>query len=188
MKWLIFLLFITNIFCQIPDYDRKKFKHWNDEDRDCQSARQEVLIRDNLNEILFYKSEKECIAQIGVWYDFFSDSVFIDASDLDVDHIVPLKEAWISGAWKWSDEKREKYANFLGDRWHLMAVWKKQNRSKGAKPPHKWMPRNKSFHVAYCILWVRIKVKWGLTVTQDELTFLKRILKDRKGIKYPKVR
>jgi len=174
----------------VPKYHRKYFKHWTDENKDCQDTRAEVLIRDNLNGNVLYKTDKKCMVIYGAIYDHFTDSI-VPSNDADIDHTVPLKQSWISGAWKWTSERREEYANYMEDKWHLLSVVKGENRSKGSKSPDQWMPPNKKFHVAYCLIWIRIKNKWQLTATEKEIEFIKNVLKDydKKGkLVYPEVR
>jgi hypothetical protein len=110
---------------------------------------------------------------------------------VDVEHVVALKSAWESGAWKWTDKKRELYANDMTYDWHLLPVTKGDNRSKGFKSPNQWMPPNKKFHIAYCIIWIHIKVSWGLTATQEENDFIRNVLvkhdKRKNKSKWPRV-
>lgn len=189
MKHIILTLILTStLFSQMPEYNRSYFKHWVDLDKNCRDARQEVLIEESLTDGVVYTSRKECKVAFGMWHGKFNDVVIYNAKDLDVDHLVPLKNAWISGAWRWTDEKREEYANYLEDPEHLIAVSSSANRSKGAKSPDQWLPKNKKYWVPYCRAWCNIKVKWGLTVTRDELETLESILRLQEGITYPSVR
>jgi hypothetical protein len=89
-------------------YSRKAFKHWIDADRDCEDTRAEVLIRESTTTV-----GGKCTIKTGTWTSMYDDLVVTMASRLDVDHIVPLKEAWESGAATWSSEVRTKYANDL---------------------------------------------------------------------------
>ena len=151
----------------------------------------EVLIRDNLNSSLLFKTDKKCKVIYGVFYDHFADSIITNANMADIDHTVALKQAWVSGAWKWSPEKRKLYANDLEDRWHLLAVTKGENRSKSWRSPDQWMPPNKKFHVAYCLIWLRIKIRWELAATEKEVAFIKNVLKEydkKQKLNYPKIR
>jgi len=174
----------------IPKYDRKDYKHWVDEDKNCRDTRQEVFVDEHFYYIgeLEFKTDKQCRVTSGLWFDLFTGQWFTDPKDIDIDHTVPLKDAHISGAWAWNSTKKMEYANYLHDPDHLIAVSKSQNRSKGSKSPDKWLKIPERLKPRYCKKWNNVKVRWGLTVTQSELDTLKVYLKDEKGIKYPEVR
>ena len=82
--------------------------------------------------------------------------------------MVPLQNAHLSGAWAWSPEKKEQYANHLGDDDHLIAVASRANRSKGARGPDEWNPRDESYWCQYATDWTEIKAKWDLAMTEAE--------------------
>ncbi len=118
-------------------YARSKFGHgWADEDGDCQNSRMEALISLSTNKVRFATSDK-CRVVSGRWISPFTGNVIHDASKIDVDHVVPLKWAWEHGADKWTQEKRETFANHLRNLWPVEASL---NRSKGAKGPDEWLP------------------------------------------------
>lgn len=149
-----------------PCYDRKDWKHWTDADGDGQHARKEVLIIES-HEPAFEFTDRGGKKQMkGVWKCPYTGEVFRDARKLDVDHMVPLKEAHLSGGWKWAAEKKEKYANYLEDPDHLVAVTASANRSKGAKDPGEWMPAED--HCGYATAWIRVKEKWELSYDEKE--------------------
>jgi hypothetical protein len=104
----------------------------------------------------------------GQWIDPYTGKTFKEPRQLDVDHVVPLKSAHESGAWKWSAEKREEYANYLKDSRHLLAVQGSENRKKGAKGPDGYMPPDPTFRCDYVKEWVKIKRDWGLLFTDPE--------------------
>ena len=87
-------------------YDRLLYGSWVDEDGDCQNTRAEVLIRDNDFGVVEFKTLKQCHVVSGTWFDPYTGEVFQEASQLDIDHVVPLKNAHQSGAWAWSPEKK----------------------------------------------------------------------------------
>ena len=89
-------------------------------------------------------------------------------SQIDVDHHVPLKNAHLSGAWAWSPEIKEEYANYLGEENHLLAISSRHNRSKGARGPQEWAPPDNALWCQYARDWAEIKEKWDLTMTQRE--------------------
>jgi hypothetical protein len=164
-----------------PSYDRKSYRHWIDEDRDCQNARHEVLIEESLSTVTF-KTGKGCKVLSGSWNDLYSGKTITDASKLDIDHIVPLKEAHQSGAANWSRERKKTYANDLVDPDTLIAVDRSLNRQKGAKDPAEWLPPNEVYQADYARAWVAVKLKWDLTADQTELATLRELLGKQAGL------
>ena len=151
----------------IPEYDRSDWRHWIDEDGDCQDARQEVLIAESLVEVTF-ETDRQCRVETGRWYGTFTGVYVDDPGDLDIDHIVPLKNAHLSGAWAWNPAMKEEYANYLENPDHLIAVASRANRSKGARGPEEWMPSNQDYWCQYTTDWAEIKAWWELTMTDAE--------------------
>lgn len=148
------------------EYNRKEWKHWRDLDKDGENTRQEVLIEENLASPDSTKyDEKGRIAQ-GRWICMFTGDTIYNARELDVDHLVPLKEAHLSGGENWYETQKMLYANFMDHTDHLVAVKASANRSKGAKDPSKWMPDvNKCW---YLETWIRVKSNWGLDFDDAE--------------------
>ena len=99
-----------------------------------------------------------------------------DPGKLYIDHMVPLGNAHASGAWKWSAERREQYANYLADPQNLIAVTASANRSKGARGPEEWRPDDRSYWCQYAVDWITIKDTWELTATTAEFTALEEML------------
>ncbi|HEX7474251.1 MAG TPA: HNH endonuclease family protein, partial [Candidatus Limnocylindrales bacterium] len=91
-----------------------------------------------------------------------------DSSKLDIDHVVPLAEAWDSGAYRWDAARRRAFANDLGVSWSLIAVSAASNRSKGDKDPAEWLPPLASYRCQYLAVWVAIKTRWNLAVDAAE--------------------
>ena len=158
---------IASIPMDIAEYNRSQWKHWTDEDGDCQDARQEALISESLVEVTF-ESERQCRVEAGRWYGAFTGAYIEAPGDLDIDHLVPLKNAHDSGGWAWSSVRKQEYANYLGDPDHLIAVTKGANRSKGAKGPDEWQPPNEGYRCQYATDWTEVKMEWGLTMTPTE--------------------
>jgi hypothetical protein len=79
------------------------------------------------------KQGDDCALTGGEWLSYYDGKTVTDPSRLDIDHMVPLAEAWDSGAAEWTAERREAYANDLGAEHSLVAVTAKSNRSKGDK-------------------------------------------------------
>ena len=165
----------SEIPIELPEYDRDDWRHWTDEDRDCQNTRHEVLVAESLIDVTF-KNEDECQVETGEWFGAFTATTVTEASKLDVDHLVPLANAHRSGAWNWTSERRRSYANSLDDPRHLIAVTARANRSKGAKGPEEWQPENESYRCQYATDWIVVKQTWELTVTRAESVALQSML------------
>ncbi len=159
----------------ISGYDRDDFGRWQDADHDCQNTRHEVLMDESAAPVTF-KGNSQCFIDAGEWHDPYTDTVITSASQLDVDHMVPLANAFISGAWQWSEEKKQAYMNFMADQDHLIAVESSTNRSKSDRGPEDWRPPNENYWCEYAQNWTSIKNTWGLTVTSSEQAALNEML------------
>ena len=142
------LLEIAEIPANLPEYSRSDWRHWNDTDKDCQDTRAEVLIEESVVPPTF-KNEDRCRVVSGLWEGPYTGQSFTEASDVDIDHLVPLKNAHLSGGWQWDDDRREDYANSMAADNHLVAVEKYANRAKGARGPEDWQPPDQSYHCQY---------------------------------------
>jgi hypothetical protein len=158
----------------IGGYDRKLFKHWVDTDKNGCDTRKEVLIAEAT---IKPKIGAKCVLSGGTWVSSYDNKTFKGSgSGLDVDHMVPLAEAWRSGAWQWSSEEREKFANDLQDERVLIAVSATSNRSKGDKDPANWLPKGSKETVCdYVFNWVAVKYRFSLTVDPKERQVIDRI-------------
>jgi len=165
-------------------YQRRMYRHWTDEDRDCQNTRQESLIG-SATGALTYLDKGQCRVFAGDWSDPYTGLVFDNPLYLDIDHMVPLKEAHESGAWAWDADERRAFANELSPDGQLFAVQASANRKKGAKDPAEWMPSNEAFHVEYARAWINVKLRWNLTADANELYALRQILGDDPDVQYP---
>jgi hypothetical protein len=160
-------LVIREVSSSIPIYDRDDWSHWSDDDGDCQNIRHEVL-QDETQEAVTFTTSSNCYVDTGKWYGVYTATYYYSASELDVDHFVPLKNAHDSGGYEWTLAKKKEYSNYLEDSDHLIAVQSGANRSKGARGPENWKPTNKDYLCEYAYDWIRIKDTWGLTATQSE--------------------
>ena len=163
-------------------YQRSYFTHWIDADHDCQDTRAEVLIAESLSPIT-YTSSNRCYVSKGRWYSQYDGATWTLASDVDIDHMVPLKEAWESGARGWSSTDRTRYANDLGFYASLIAVTDNVNQSKGDRDPADWMPPLASDRCQYAMNWVQVKYRWRLTINPAERTTLSTLLSGTCGAK-----
>jgi hypothetical protein len=147
-------------------YQRSLFPTWDTISGTC-DTRETVLKRDGTSVV----TNSSCAATSGRWYSPYDGATWTAASDVDIDHVVPLKNAWISGAWAWTTSKRESYANDLSDP-QLIAVTDNVNQSKGDKSPDAWQPPLASYRCTYARMWVRVKYVWQLTITSAEKSTL----------------
>ena len=168
-------LVIAEIPADLPAYSRKDWKHWNDTDGDCQDTRAEVLIIESATSPTF-ATDRGCRVTGGRWNGLYTGQTFTEAGDLDIDHLVPLKNAHLSGGWQWDEERKEDYANSMASDYHLIAVEKYANRSKGARGPEEWQPPDVSYHCRYSRDWIAVKADWGLTATAAEWEALEAML------------
>lgn len=150
-------------------YDRGLFRHWIRQDG-C-TTRQDVLIRDRIAGRV-----TGCTVADGRWYSPYDGVTTTSARSFDIDHEVPLKEAWDSGAWRWTPQRRTAYANDLGYVNALIAVSASSNRSKGDQDPAEWMPPNTADTCRYTKAWVGVKYRWRLSVDSVEKAAIARTL------------
>ena len=148
-------------------YDRDKFQHWVDADGDCRDTRDEVLAAESVVDV------SGCDIGSGEWRSYYDGAVWTDAADVDIDHLVPLAEAWDSGARRWTTGTRTRFANDLKDARALVAVTDDVNQAKSDQDPADWMPE--LGRCRYVREWVAVKIRWRLTVNRPE----KNQLRDR---------
>ncbi|MGY1439548.1 HNH endonuclease family protein [Streptomyces reniochalinae] len=152
-------------------YDREKFKLWVDADHDGCDTRKEVLIQEAIEKP---KQGEDCKLSGGKWESYYDGKTTTNDRSLDIDHVVPLAEAWASGAHGWDTEKRERYANDLKAKRSLVAVSLGPNRSKGDRDPAEWMPPAKGAYCQYVNDWVATKLRWGLSADKAERKALRK--------------
>ncbi|WP_432893936.1 HNH endonuclease family protein [Kribbella sp. CA-245084] len=151
-------------------YSRDKFPHWITQSGSC-DTREEVLKRDGTG----VKVDSSCQPTAGSWYSVYDKTTFTDSSDVDIDHIVPLAEAWKSGASGWTQAKRQEFANNLTIS-QLIAVSASSNRSKGDRDPSEWQPTNTAVHCIYARYWIWVKYTYKLSLQSAEKTALQQML------------
>ncbi len=154
-------------------YDRDLFDHWIDQDGDGCDARDEVLIEESLERVTV---GPECQLSGGRWYSVYDGVTTTNPSTFDVDHFVPLAEAWDSGASGWSPSLREDFANDLGYAGSLIAVTASSNRSKSDSDPASWQPPERSYGCTYARTWIAVKDRWKLTANSAEVDALHTML------------
>jgi hypothetical protein len=151
-------------------YNRAQhFGSWQNDNSDglCYNTRAQVLIRDSQTPVTF-KQPRNCSVESGTWADPYSGEVFTDASKVQIDHFVPLKNAYISGGWKWNRQQRCIYANFMANNFHLVAVSGHENMVKRDKSPADYLPPNSDFVCSYLDNWLKVKAIWKLVMVPRE--------------------
>ncbi len=140
-------------------YDRGLFDHWVDADGDGCDTRDEVLVEEartppGLTE--------RCSLVGGRWWSAYDDLLVTSARRLDIDHFVPLAEAWRSGARRWDADTRRRFANDLDYPLTLIAVTASTNRSKSDQDPTAWLPPFGAYRCTYVASWIAVKWRWRL--------------------------
>ncbi|MEW2252288.1 HNH endonuclease family protein [Streptomyces sp. NPDC058733] len=151
-------------------YSRDLFPHWITISGTC-NTRETVLKRDGTNVV----TDSSCAAVSGSWYSPYDGATWTAASDLDIDHLVPLAEAWDSGASKWTTAQRQAFANDL-TRPQLIAVTDNVNQAKGDQDPATWMPSRTAYRCTYVRAWVQVKYYYDLSVDTAEKNALTNYL------------
>ena len=142
---------------------------WIDADGDCQNTRAEVLIEESLANVVL----EGCRVVEGEWLGSWSGDTFFSASDVDIDHHVPLAHAHRTGGSAWNKEMKVEFAN---DPANLNAMSSSLNRSKGADGPDEWQPPDETSHCAYARQWEAVKAKYELAISGNERRALDEML------------
>ncbi|MFD4694602.1 HNH endonuclease family protein [Streptomyces sp. NBC_00683] len=151
-------------------YSREQFPHWITQSGAC-NTREVVLKRDGTNVV----QDSACAATSGSWYSQYDGATWTAASDLDIDHMVPLAEAWRSGASSWTTARRQAFANDL-TRPQLIAVTDNVNQSKSDQDPGEWLPSRTAYRCTYARAWVHVKYYYGMSVDSTEKSALQSVL------------
>jgi hypothetical protein len=150
-------------------YSRALFPHWITIAGTC-NTREEVLQRDGSG----VSVDSACRPTSGSWFSEYDGVTLTMASGVEIDHVVPLAEAWRSGASLWSTSRRQRFANDLTDP-ELIAVSSSSNRAKSDQDPSTWKPRA-VYQCTYAKLWIGSKHAWGLHLQSTEKSALQGML------------
>ena len=151
-------------------YDRDKFPHWSDQGSGC-NTREAVLKRDGEG----VETGSDCYPTKGTWTSPYDGAEWTKPGDMDIDHMVPLAQAWRSGAADWTQKQREEFANNL-DIAQLLAVTDNVNQEKSDQDPAKWMPPKADYHCTYARMWIWVKHTYKLTADKAEKDALTKAL------------
>ncbi|HJQ44915.1 MAG TPA: HNH endonuclease family protein [Amycolatopsis sp.] len=154
----------------LTGYSRDKFPHWINQGNSC-DTREVVLKRDGTN----VTTGTDCYPTSGSWRSPYDGATWTQASDVDIDHVVPLADAWRTGASSWTQAQRQAYANDLSDP-QLIAVTDNVNQAKGDSSPDKWKPPLTSYWCTYARMWIAVKYHYHLTVNSAEKSALTDML------------
>ena len=151
-----------------PDgYERDLFGGWIDADSNRCTTRCEVLLRERQYDLAGLPD--------GGWLSAYDGATTAFSSELDIDHVVALGEAWVSGAAEWDEQRRREFANDLTPG-ALLAVTAGVNRSKGDRDPSEWQPPDRAAWCGFAGEWLHTKVRWGLNADPLEFTNLSEML------------
>lgn len=159
--------------------DRERFFNqddWSfeqDFDNDCQSTRQELLILTSQSEVR-YTNPRNCVVRTGLWLDEYTGEQYTVASQLDVDHVIPLMYAHIHGGDRWTPDKKLQFAN---DPMNMLLVGRDEIRRKRDRGPNRYLPREE-FQCEYVRLWEAIADKYNLQIDIGDRGAISRILED----------
>lgn len=165
-----------------PDEPYKREKHfgrWIRDPRtpkDCRNIRSKVLERDSLGPVQM--TNDGCVVIRGEWLDPYGGRTYTDSRDIQIDHFVPLKNAYISGGYRWSRQEKCLYANYMGNDFHLIAVDGVENNQKSDSTPEKYLPSQKSYRCQYLSQWLKVKLIWSLALSQSEVDSIRRLVKE----------
>ncbi|KAJ4375287.1 hypothetical protein N0V83_002373 [Neocucurbitaria cava] len=151
-------------------YSRDLFPHWITQSGTC-NTRETVLKRDGTSVV----TDSACASTSGSWFSPYDGATWTAASDVDIDHMVPLSNAWKSGAAAWTTAQRQAFANDLTNP-QLLAVTDNVNQAKGDSGPEDWKPPLTSYYCTYAKMWVKVKSVYKLTITSAEKTALTSML------------
>lgn len=159
----------------LPPYRRDAFggDGWDYDPVSRCNTRERVLIEES---VVAAVVDDRCRVVVGRWVSLYDGLVTADPADLQIDHLVPLAEAWRSGAARWSEDRRNRFANDLSDPATLIAVSGRTNQSKSDSTPDRWLPPDEEAWCRYAAEWATVKAEWDLSVTVAERDRLVAVL------------
>ncbi len=143
----------------------------------CMNTRALVLARDSKIPV---DANNNCSVITGDWDDPYTDMNYYKASEIQIDHVVALKNAYMTGAHGWDYLKRCLYANFLGNKFHLLPVSGHENERKGDRSPREYIPPNRNYTCQYLRNWLEIKYVWKLSFTPLEKNRIDQLIDENR--------
>lgn len=167
MRIALLCCLLVTLPCVSQEYNRADWRHWSDFDGDCQNTRHELLIAQSLMPVTF-TSDSECYVATGLWIGPYTNEVFLQASDVDIEHVIPLSYAHHAGGAAWSPLLKRVFAN---DPENLLIVKDNANQSKGDRGPSGYMPRHQ-YQCEYARKWRHLSRKYDLVLPQADASVL----------------
>jgi hypothetical protein len=162
-------------------FDRDEFgAAWSDVDHNGCDTRNDILKRDMKNET-FKSGTHDCIVLTGTLNDPYSGKTISfkrgqdTSTEVQIDHLIPLSDAWQKGAQQWSATKRKEFAN---DPLNLLAVDGPLNNQKSDSDAATWLPPRKAYRCAYIARQIEVKTKYDVWITAAEKDAMQGILAD----------
>lgn len=154
-----------------------QFGTWAADPDTCLNVRGMVLAKTSEVEVKTKPSAEGCIVISGKWVDPYSGRTFKKPyPDVEIDHMVPLKNAYIMGASKWSQAKRCWYANFIKNDYHLIPVSATENEIKSDSTPYDYVPAKEDYRCTYIKNWLKVKLVWKLAMLPPEAEAIEKIM------------
>lgn len=160
------------------EYDREVFgQRWKDIDRNGCGQRDDTL-RTAATAVETKPGTDGCVVVEATIPDPYTGEEIAFVKDetgggVDIDHVVPLAHAYDHGAWRWSPEQRETFAN---DAENLIATDAGVNREKSDQGPAEWLPPADQSHCGYAVAWIDVKAAYELSAGADERSVLTELL------------
>lgn len=153
---------------EIPPYERDAYQPdgWPDSDGDCQNDRHEVLAQESLDPVTY--DESGCFVETGRWIDPYDGSEHTSASDVSIDHVVPLAHAHRIGAGLWDDDTQQAFAADLDHPGALIVVGQASNQAKADSSPATWRPTDPAAWCRFAVDWIHSKTRWALPVESEQ--------------------
>lgn len=160
-------------------YNRdKQYGSWLKDSDGCLNTRAKVLIRDSAHPVTF--AANGCTVDKGDWNDPYTGTLHTSSKDIQIDHLVALKNSYMSGGHEWAPAKRCLYANYMGNKFHLLSVDGRENLKKGDVSPRQYVPPNKAYTCEFLKNWLQVKAIWALRITPIEGDAIQKLVTDNK--------
>ena len=140
-------------------------------------TRAEILISQSQVKVEFATS-RDCRVIKGSWIGRLTGALLSDASDVDIDHIIPLSYAHRHGGFSWSPSKKKQFAN---DPINLIPAYDVENRKKSDKGPSEYLPSDKKLACAYIKKWEMIRIKYDLNIAPDDKVIIRDMMSNLYG-------